>query len=97
MQKKDIILNESYDVAIVNGDFVIGDNLNQELGCLLAAKPGDFKQSPLTGIDLQSHLLNEGTDELNRKIRLVLKKEGLQLNTLTFKNGQIIIDVSRKK
>ncbi|GAB1403035.1 hypothetical protein MASR1M74_02130 [Lentimicrobium sp.] len=94
-EEYDIMLNEAYDIAIESGDFVIGENLNQQVACLLEANAGDFRQGPNTGVGLHSFLLDEGTDELNRKIRLELKKDGLQVERLEFKNTGLTIDAKR--
>lgn len=89
------MLNEDYDLAFANGDFAICENLNQQVACLLEANAGDFRQSPHTGVGLHSFLLDEGTDELNRKIRLEFKKDGLQVEKIDFKSTGLTIDAKR--
>lgn len=94
-EEYDIMLNADYDLAFAGGDFALCENLNQQVACLLEANAGDFRQSPNTGVGLHSFLLDEGTDELNRKIRLELKKDGLQVERLEFKNTGLTIDAKR--
>ncbi|MCK9452868.1 MAG: hypothetical protein M0Q90_14330 [Bacteroidales bacterium] len=94
-KEHDILLNGDYDLAISGGDFAVGENLNQQLACLLIATPGDYRQSPIIGIGIQSYLLDEDKDELNRSIRLNCKRDGLQVKKLEIKNGQITIDATR--
>lgn len=89
------MLNADYDLAFAGGDFALCENLNQQVACLLKANGGDYRQSPGTGVGLHSFLLDEGTDELNRKIRLELKKDGLQIDKLEFNNAGITIDAKR--
>lgn len=89
------MLNADYDLTFANGDFALCENLNQQVACLLEANAGDFRQSPNTGVGLHSFLLEEGTDELNRKIRLEFKKDGLQVDKLEFNNAGLTIDAKR--
>lgn len=94
-EEYDIMINEAYDIAIEGGDFVIGENLNQQIGCMLAANAGDFRQHPASGVGLAGYILDESTDELNRKIRLECKKDHLQVNKLVIKSTGLIIDANR--
>lgn len=92
----DIKLTAEFDLAIANGDFELCENLNQQVGCLLAANAGDYRQNPTIGIGLQDYLLDERLDDLKRVMRLNFVKEGLAINRLNIANGEIMIDVTRK-
>lgn len=89
------MLNDKYDIAFANGDFALCESLNQQVACLLVANAGDFRQSPNTGVGLHSFILDEGTDELNRKIRLEFKKDGLFIKRLEFNHTDLTIDAMR--
>lgn len=89
------MLSADYDLEISGGDFTLCENLNQQVACLLKANAGDFRQSPGSGVGLNNFLLEEGTDELNRKIRLEFKKDGLQVDKLEFNNAGLTIDAKR--
>lgn len=91
----DIMLNKDYDLSIANGDFALCENLNQQVACLLEANEGDYRQHPTRGVGLHSFLLDEGTDELNRKIRIEFQKDGLKIEKVEFASTGLIIDAKR--
>jgi hypothetical protein len=74
---KDILLDENGDLAIVNGDFVIGDSIDQEVAALLQLNKGELKEHPILGTDLIK-LINSNTSELELKqiIKTELKRDG---------------------
>lgn len=74
---KDILLDEAGDLAIVNGDFVIGDSIDQEVAALLQLNKGDLKEFPVLGTNL-IELINSNTSELELKqiIKTELKRDG---------------------
>lgn len=74
---KDILLDENGDLAIANGDFVIGDSVDQEVAALLQLNKGDLKEFPILGSNL-IELINSNTSELELKqiIKTELKRDG---------------------
>ncbi|MBW7848331.1 MAG: hypothetical protein H3C41_09660 [Bacteroidales bacterium] len=96
-EEYDIMINEAYDIAIESGDFVIGENLNQQVVCLLAANKGDYKQAPGMGVGLDNYLLDdEDQTAMNREFRVQAAKEGLRVNSFQMRNGQLYLDVKRQ-
>jgi hypothetical protein len=49
---KDIMLTPDNDLQILNGDFVIGESLMQEVGIILQMNQGELKSDPLIGANL---------------------------------------------
>lgn len=74
---KDILLDENGDLAIANGDFVIGDSIDQEVAALLQLNKGELKEFPILGPNL-IELINSNTSELELKqiIKTELKRDG---------------------
>jgi len=97
IKRYDIRIDDTYDLAIDQGDFVTGESLNQEIGCLFAANEGDYRQHTKTGIGISNYILDEGTGELNRNIRLQFKRDNKTIKSLTFKNGKIQLDAEHKQ
>jgi hypothetical protein len=91
MIRKDILLDENFDLLIQDGDFVIGDCLNQQINCLLQAVPGSYKQHPTIGVDIDSFILDSNSDELNRAIREQFKKDRLSVKSINITNEKINI------
>lgn len=88
---KDLVL-DNYDLEIRNGDFVIEDSHQQEVDLILRTTPGDWKNSPLTGADLYSYLLNENVFALKKNIRRQLSADNKELYDFRVEGGQIYID-----
>jgi hypothetical protein len=73
---KDIILNND-ELAIVNGDFMVGESFTQEVACILKLNQGELKSDPLLGPNLV-RLVNSniGQDELQTVIKFNLARDG---------------------
>lgn len=84
---KDILLDSQGDLLIANGDFVVGNALEQQIEHLFLADKGAYKDSPLTGVGIQK-LINgrlKGPQQLVREGKLQLQTDGwkevdLQIN-----------------
>lgn len=90
--KRDILLDEDYDLLIDGGDFVIGDCLNQQVALLLLASPGDIRSAPENGVGLPEYLLGEDNDHLNAEIRFQFKKDNLKLRKIKITSAQLTLD-----
>lgn len=80
----DILLNiNDDDVTIANGDFAIGDSLDQEVGLILRMNKGELKEDPLLGTDL-IRLINSNTSELEVKqlVKVQLARDGKSYDEL---------------
>jgi hypothetical protein len=97
MKRYDILIGDDYDLLIDQGDFLTGESLNQEIGCLLAANQGDFRQHVKAGVGLSNYILEEGSSELNREIRLQFKMDNKTIKSLTFNAGNIQVDAVHKE
>ena len=73
----DILLDENGDLVIANGDFVVGDSIDQEVATLLQLNKGELKEFPILGPDLIK-LINSNTSEveLRQIIKTELKRDG---------------------
>lgn len=87
----DLRLNQ-YDLKISGGDFVIGDTYKQEMDLILRTKPGEWKNAPLVGADVEASLLDENFYTLKRRIQNQLKYDGKELRKFQVKDGKISID-----
>lgn len=53
---KDILLDQDNDLQIMNGDFIIGESLMQEVGIILQMNQGELKSDPLIGANLTTRI-----------------------------------------
>lgn len=101
MTAKDFILDDTGDLLIRNGDFVVDESDTQHLNDLLLAAPGTFKNEPLVGVDLLSELNSPaGPADINRvrkRIVTQLELDGLEITEMEFKSlTDFVINVERK-
>lgn len=88
----DILLDETGDLKIVNGDIVIGESTNQHQRLMLLASKGNFKQVPLIGVGLIDYLNDENPGALKTEIRKQLTSDYQLIKRLEIVNGQINIE-----
>lgn len=78
----DISVNETtFDLDIANGDFVEIESTEQSLQFMLLATKGDFRESPLFGVDVANFLLskNNTVATLRREIQVQSELDNLNL------------------
>jgi hypothetical protein len=74
--ENDILLDANDDLDIVNGDFVIGESLLQEVGIILRLNSGELKSDPVLAPNL-IQLVNSASNnqEFEERVRLFLKRD----------------------
>jgi hypothetical protein len=87
----DVLISNDYDLLIANGDFVIGESTPQHQQLLLLAGKGDYKLTPLIGVDVFNHL-HDHSPTLARDARIEFIKDGMQVQSIKNDNGKIIVD-----
>jgi hypothetical protein len=90
----DILIDATtYDLQIVAGDFKVGDSNTQHQQLILLAAKGDFKLSPLLGVDVFKHL-HDHSNTLARDARVEFIKDGMQVRAINNVNGKITVDAN---
>lgn len=88
---KDILLNIDNDLQIANGDFVIGESINQQVGLLLLLNKGELKQHPLTGVGIYDLINTERPEDIKKAAREQMKDDGLKLRNLELTDNKLYI------
>lgn len=88
---KDILLSTENDLQITNGDFAVGEGLNQQVGLLMLLNKGELKQHPLTGVGIYELINTERVEDIKNAAREQLKDDGLKLRTLELTDNKIYI------
>lgn len=87
----DILLDENRDIQIKNGDLVIGDSFQQEVGLIVQSNQGEWKNEPLIGANLIELMNSEASEsEYKSKIKQALKLDNKELKS--FIDGKIIVE-----
>jgi len=79
----DIKLDNNYDLAIENGDFVIGESTTQHINLIALAAKGEWRETPLIGADIRRLLSDEtSANDVRADIQTELERDGMKVNTI---------------
>ena len=74
--ESDILLDDSDDLNIVNGDFVIGESTLQEVGIILRLNSGELRNDPVLAPNLIQLVNSTSNDqEFGERVRLFLRRD----------------------
>lgn len=76
IERNDILVDETGDLACVNGDFDIGISNNQHIHDILYASPGHYKQFPLLGASVTDAINGSLSGELKNRISVNIEADG---------------------
>jgi hypothetical protein len=97
---KDIIVDQTGDLEILNGDIFVNESDSQHLEFIVTADKGQFRQFPLIGVGIR-RFSNGPFDAqaIRQAIKLQLESDGYNVRKVSVSNngtGQIEIDATRK-
>lgn len=93
---KDILLDEEGNFAVANGDLVVGNSDEQHIHLILASNKGEWLESPTMGAGLSKHLNGMiSQSELIRDIKLDLQRDGYNVKSVNWNDGEITVDATR--
>lgn len=87
----DIMMDEE-ELQITNGDFVIGESTAQHQKHLLIAEPGNYRIYPEIGVGIAADILNDQKGDLRMRIQKEFENDGMAIDYLDIKNGNININ-----
>lgn len=73
---RDILTDSNHDLLITNGDLTVGNSDMQHVESILLAYPGEYKNSPLTGVGIGRYSNGIMDRTIERTIRVALKADG---------------------
>lgn len=92
---KDILIDENYQVACANGDFVTGDSDLQQQQLLLLADKGDWKQFPTVGVGVRRYLKSDEPETLLAEIKKEYQRDGMKVKEVELLgDGTLNVDAS---
>ncbi|NJM13963.1 MAG: hypothetical protein HC896_00010 [Bacteroidales bacterium] len=86
---QDFLFGTDGDIAISNGDFVVGESTNQHKQDLLVAAPGHYRHAPLIGADIAQYI-NDAID--TGEIKTAMMADGLKGVKVKVNNNTITVD-----
>ncbi len=90
--RKDILLDDTGDLLIEDGDFVVGQSDQQHILHILQAAPGHYKQHPILGANAIAFVGGNSAD-LKRNVRLQLHSDGYNVKKLSIANGKVRVEI----
>lgn len=90
----DIILDDNYDIRMVNGDLDIGLSDSQQAQLLLHSSPGEWKGNPTHGVGITQYIEHHDKGQLARRIQTELTADGMRVNNININNANINIDAA---
>lgn len=89
----DFKLDETGDLLIVNGDFVITDATLQHQEHIIVAQKGEYKEHPEIGVGISNILNDENPRDVITQIRRNFEYDGMEVKQLEFDaKGGIVVD-----
>ncbi len=91
---QDILLTDTGDIAIVNGDFVISESSAQHQRLLLLANKCDYKENPMRGVGTKRYLETSDSNAFAREIRQEFTLDGMEVTSITINAETITVDAT---
>lgn len=89
---RDILLDETGDVAITDDiGYAANSTLQHQRDILIAAK-GHYKNAPAVGVDIASQVNESNPEQLLRTAMLELTRDGMRVNTVAVADGNLKIE-----
>ena len=89
----DLMLDADGDLLIENGDFVIGETTQQNIGLILISEKGEWRHTPYVGAGLKSDIEDEAEPaELMQEIKKQLELDGLLNVTIDTSSGKFEVE-----
>lgn len=83
----DLMLNDDFDLKLVNGDFATGVSDVQHQQVLLILEPGSLKSDPGVGVGIGSYINDDQSPEvLKKSIQKQFEADGMTITKLQISN-----------
>lgn len=94
----DLLLDENGDIQFdANGELVYGEAEQQDVELILATRPGDWKEHPTTGVDIQRFVKSrEAQATIAREITIQISDDGFKVSKVKVNYPNIEVDATRK-
>lgn len=89
---KGVQLNGNGDVLVTNGHLSVGEVTYQNVYLIIASNKGEWKEHPLLGAGIDSHIGEESKTMLAYTIRTELAKDGIAVWGIDVNNETIVLD-----
>jgi hypothetical protein len=92
----DILLDDTFDLAFENGDFLIGESTEQHQQLLLITNKGDWRENTTIGVGVKNWLKDEDNNTLLGEIKKEFERDGMLVESIALDGESIIINAPYK-
>lgn len=89
----DILLDENYNPIIENGDFMIGNDMQQRVELNLISNKGDWREFPTIGAGIRSHSHGSDPKKILREIKVALRQDNISPDVVKWTNEGLEINL----
>lgn len=89
-QMTDIGLDDSEDLTIFSGDFLVAESTAQHQQQLLLNTKGDFKENPTVCVGALGYLDDEHYQSLIRAVNVEFTRDGMEVADVSLSNEGVI-------
>ena len=91
--RQDLLLDENFDLQIVDGDLVIGESTRQHQQCILLLEKGENRQFPTIGVGIKNWLLEDfAQGDLVAEIKRNFEADGMTVLGVKFEKGCLVTE-----
>ncbi len=90
----DFLQNTDGDIDLSSGDIVLGESILQHQRDIIMTRPGALKHAPARGVGVEDYFNDDSPEDLLRKTRQEMIKDGLNVKKISMSNGQIEVESS---
>ena len=84
MKVFDLLLDDDLDLDVRGGDFAITESTQQHQKLILLTDKGEWRQSPATGVGINSMLLDDAAaGDIILEVQMQMEADGLIISHLT--------------
>lgn len=89
--------SETGDILVGKNGVSIGDTSQQNQYLILVSHPGEWKESPLVGVGIGDYVNDNETDFIRHSIREQFWMDGITIEKMTVKPGDVKITAAYQK
>jgi hypothetical protein len=79
------------DLDLTSGDIQMMDATQQHQRDIIMTRPGALKHAPARGVGIEDYYNDESPEDLLRKTRQEMIKDGIKVQSIKESNGQIAV------
>jgi len=91
---QDLLIDENWDLILLNGDLTVGESTIQHQRLLLATSKADWRENVLTGVGTVAYLKDEQYGELLSETKKEFEKDGMLVTKVNLVDDNIIVNAT---